>query len=187
MFASKISQALFGPFPRFKFEDFVLREIENKDVERYFKYMSRKEMIPFLTNDNRPTTLEKAEKELLYWQSLYKNKRSFYWGIATPDDDKLIGTIGFNIISIAHVKGEISYDLDPDFWGKGIMSRALESLLKFADEKLALVRIQATVASNNERSLKMLKRCGFDEEGLMKKFEIINGQHKDYYLYARTK
>jgi ribosomal-protein-alanine N-acetyltransferase len=186
MFVNKIVQSLYQPFPRIDLGEIILREIEDKDVRDYFEYMGREDMAPFLTDDNKTDTIEKAEKELNYWKSLFPNKRSFYWAIATKDNDKLIGTAGFNMISVAHLRTEISYDLNPDFWGKGIMLKSVQNILKFADNNLGLVRAQATVVATNERSIKLLERCGFVKEGYLKKFEIVDGQHRDYYLYARV-
>lgn len=186
MFANKIVQHLYQPFPRMDLGEYILRELEDDDAKNYFEYMSRKEVTPFLTDDNRTTSLEKAQKELSYWKSLFQNKRGFYWGIATKNDNGLIGTAGFNMISIAHLRGEISYDLNPDFWGKGIMVKSMRQILKFADEQLGLVRVQATVITTNERSIKLLNKCEFNKEGLLKKFEIVDGKHRDYYLYAKV-
>jgi len=186
MFANKIVQHLYAPFPHMDLGEFVLRELAEGDAVNYFKYMSRKEVTPFLTDDNRTTSLEKAQNELNYWRSLFQNKRGFYWGIANKSDNELIGTAGFNMISTAHLKGEISYDLNPDVWGRGIMLKSIQRILKFADEELGLVRVQATVITSNERSVKLLDRCLFKREGLLKKFEIVDGKHRDYYLYAKV-
>ncbi|MBA2628637.1 MAG: GNAT family N-acetyltransferase, partial [Rickettsiaceae bacterium] len=62
----------------------------------------------------------------------------------------------------------------------------IKGILHFADFGLALVRIQATVITDNEKSIKVLERCGFEKEGFMKKYEVVEGQHKDYYMFGRV-
>lgn len=181
-----ISQYLFQPFPVIDLNDIVLREITEDDAQHYFNYMSRPEMSSFLTDSNRPTTFEEALTEVKYWGSLFRNKRSFYWGIALKSNNQLIGTLGFNVIYFAHMRAEISYDLDYEYWGKGIMLKSIKAILKFADLALGLVRVQATVIKDNERSIKVLERTGFLPEGILKKYEIVEGVHKDYYMYARV-
>jgi ribosomal-protein-alanine N-acetyltransferase len=162
----------------------ILRELVNDDAENYFGYMGRSEMLPFLTDNNRPTNIKQAEDELRYWASLFRNQRSIYWGIALKDTDKLIGTAGFNNISKIHSKAEISYDLDPEFWGKGIMLKSIKTIVKFI-QQAGVVRIQATVINDNIKSINVLERCGFAKEGLLKKYEIVQGIHRDYYIYAK--
>ncbi len=181
-----IAQHLYGPFPLIELNDIVLREIVDNDAEDYFNYMSNPVMADFLTESNRPKTLEASLEEVRYWGSLFRNKRSFYWAIALKETNQLIGTAGFNTISPSHLRAEISYDLDPAYWGKGLMLKSIKAILKFADNALGLARVQATVIIDNERSIKLLERCGFNREGILRKYEIVGGIHKDYYMYSRV-
>lgn len=178
-------QHLYNQFPVLDLGDIVLREITSSDAEEYFCYMNKPEMHEFLTDNNRPTNVDIAKEELSYWSSLFRNRRGFYWGIALKNNDQLIGTAGFNTISIMHRKAEISYDLDYAFWGRGIMLRSIKAILQFI-EYAAIIRIQATVIHDNMRSIKVLERCGFVKEGLMRKYEIVEGVHRDYYMYAKV-
>lgn len=173
-------------FPTMDLDDIILREIVDSDAEAYFNYMSRPEMVSFLTEANCPRSLDQALEEVRYWGSLFRNRRSYYWGIALKSNNQLIGTAGFNMISPAHMRAEISYDLDYDYWGCGFMLKSIKNILKFSDLALHLTRVQATVIMDNERSIKVLERCGFTSEGILKKYEIVNGVHKDYYMYARV-
>lgn len=176
---------LYAPFPVFDLENIVLRELTELDAEDYFNYMSKPEMAVYITDSNRPATLKEAEEEIRYWSSLYKNHRSFYWGIARKSDNKLIGTAGFNIINLEHHRAEISYDLDVSFWGQGIMLKSIKNILKFADH-IGIIRVQATVITDNFRSINLLERCGFSREGILKKYEVVANEHRDYYMYARV-
>ena len=181
-----ILQYFHQDFPVLDLNDIVLREIEESDAEDYLNYMSRPDMEAFFTDSNRPLNIDQSINELKYWASLFHNKRSFYWAIALKSTNRLIGTAGFNIISINHSRAEISYDLDPEFWSHGIMIKSIKAILKFADFALALTRVQATVIVDNNRSIKVLERCGFTREGFLKKYEVVQGEHKDYYMYARV-
>ena len=66
------------------------------------------------------------------------------------------------------------------------MLKSINGILKFADVGLELVRVQATVIIDNERSISVLERTGFKKEGLLEKYEIVEGEHKDYYMYSRV-
>ncbi len=179
------TQFFLDPFPVLDAKDIVLRKIRNSDAQDYFNYMSRDEMKAFLTEDNIPRDLQEAKKEVKYWSDLFIDKRSIYWAIALKENDKIIGTAGFNFISFANLRGDISYDLDPNYWGRGIMFRSIKAILSFADQILRLKRIQATVITNNNRSINMLNKCGFHQERLLEKYEFVDGKYKDYYMYGR--
>ncbi|MDP5110645.1 MAG: GNAT family N-acetyltransferase [Rickettsiaceae bacterium] len=179
-------QYFFGDFPALDLGYIVLREIKEADARDYFEYMNNRAMEGFLTKENRPSGINEAMEEVKYWKSLFPQKRSIYWAIALKENDKMIGTAGFNLISFPNARAEISYDLNPEYWGRGIMLTSINAILKFADIALELVRIQATVIIDNERSIKLLERAGFKKEGLLEKYEVVEGQHKDYYMYGRV-
>lgn len=179
-------QYFFGDFPALDLGYIVLREIKAADARDYFEYMNNRAMEVFLTKENSPSGINEAMEEVKYWKSLFPQKRSIYWAIALKENDKMIGTAGFNLISFPNARAEISYDLNPEYWGRGIMLTSINAILKFADIALELVRIQATVIIDNERSIKLLERAGFKKESLLEKYEVVEGQHKDYYIYGRV-
>jgi RimJ/RimL family protein N-acetyltransferase len=52
---------------------------------------------------------------------------------------------------------------------------------------LNLNRIEAHIATKNDRSIKMFKKCGFFEEGTLKRYLNINGEFQDALLVACIK
>ncbi len=54
-------------------------------------------------------------------------------------------------------QGHVGYWIDRAYWGRGIASRALHLLL----QEVAKRPLVATVATGNEASLRVLRKCGF--------------------------
>jgi ribosomal-protein-alanine N-acetyltransferase len=178
----------FAPFPVLDVGDIILREIDPaQDAAHYHGYMTNPLMRSFLTDDNIPNDPVKAQTDLDYWRRAFYNRYSIYWAIALKSNNQMIGTAGFNHIHFANSRADISYDLNPDYWGKGIMLYTVKAIVNFSDIVLELARIQATIITDNHRSLKLAERCGFEREGLMKKYEVVENEHKDYYMYARIR
>ena len=73
--------------------------------------------------------------------------------IAGPDD-RLVGTIGLNEISIPHRRAEIAYDLAPTYWGRGVASEACRKLAEWP------CGTWATPASRPRCSTPTRLRCG---------------------------
>jgi ribosomal-protein-alanine N-acetyltransferase len=175
-------------FPEFDLEDVILREIDPKsDAKDFYYYIRKKEVAEFVPAPEIPKDIDEAVKELDYWHSLFRQRRSIFWAIECKSTKKFIGMAGCNSFSNTHNRAEISYDLSYDFWGKGIMQRSLEQILVFLHEGLGAVRIQATVAISNKRSIKLLESLGFQREGLMPKYALLNGEYLDYYMYGKVK
>jgi hypothetical protein len=62
--------------------------------------------------------------------------------------------------------------------------RSVSKILDYWDTAYKLHRIQCKVVSEHKRSREWLKRLGFVEEGLMRKFDA---KGNDYYMMARVK
>lgn len=88
--------------------------------------------------------------------------------------------------------GTIGYWMGAEHAGKGYMSRAVRALLAAAFSanaasafgSLRLHRIEAACIPQNEASLRLLRRCGFREEGYARDYLRINGAWKDHVLFA---
>lgn len=173
------------PFPIFELNGYILSYIDPiNDAKDYFTYLNHVAVREFIPLNNLPLSPQQSEVELRYWRNLFLQRKSFYWAIRYCKTDQIVGTIGFNNISFIHLKGEISYDLSSSHQNKGLMSQALNKIIAFSFEKLKLIRIQASTAHNNYKSQKLLIKAGFKEEGVMRKFEMLNGVHTDFILYA---
>jgi ribosomal-protein-alanine N-acetyltransferase len=174
-------------FPIFDLGDVILREINPRlDAKDFYSYIRKKEVADFVPAPEVPKNLDEATEELNYWYSLFRQRRSIFWAIECSITEKFIGMAGCNSFSNLHSRAEISYDLNYDFWGKGIMKRSLTEIINFLHQDLGTVRTQATVAINNERSIKLLESLNFQKEGIMQKYALLNGKHIDYYMYGYT-
>jgi [ribosomal protein S5]-alanine N-acetyltransferase len=83
-------------------------------------------------------------------------------------DDKIAGMIELVNPSRNKKIYEIGYALGKNYWNKGIATRAVKELVKYAFDKLKLKRIWAGVDSDNPASGKVLEKAGFKLEGVRK-------------------
>jgi len=102
----------------------------------------------------------------------------------------LIGGCGFHgnnkFKGITH-RDEIGYWLAEEYRGRGIMTAAVQFLVQYGFETRNLLRIEAPVYAFNIESQKVLLRCGFAEEGYLRKAYFRNGEYHDAKLYAITR
>jgi [ribosomal protein S5]-alanine N-acetyltransferase len=96
-----------------------------------------------------------------------------------------IGGIGIHLKSDVRCRSaEIGYWLSESFWGRGIVSDAVSSLLPVAFGRYDIVRLQAGIFSNNPASMRVLEKCGFIREAVHKKAIWKNGHLLDEVVYA---
>jgi [ribosomal protein S5]-alanine N-acetyltransferase len=178
---------IFDNFPVIQLEKVTLRNlISEHDYLDYFNYMNNPEVANYLSQDDLPSNPDLAKIEINYWASLFDRRASIYWAIADSNTNKIIGTCGFNYWNKDQRRSEISYDLDHNYWKKGITTQVVKAISNFASETMQIQRIQATVAIDNIPSIKVLEKSGFIQEGCLKKYGVLNGETKDFYMYALT-
>lgn len=79
----------------------------------------------------------------------------------------------------------IGYWMGERYSGKGHMFAALELAIPYIFGKLQLHRIEAACIPENDRSIRLLERAGFEREGLLREYLKINGQWRDHVMYSR--
>jgi ribosomal-protein-alanine N-acetyltransferase len=109
------------------------------------------------------------------------------WAIRTRDGF-LIGGLGFDefVIGTSH-RAEIGYWLAKPYWGRGIMTEVVRAACAFAFEQFGLVKITAGVFADNSASARVLEKCGFQQEGYLRKHYLKAGQFIDARLFALLK
>jgi len=78
----------------------------------------------------------------------------------------------------------LGYWLGVDCTGRGIMTRSVNAVLSFAFDELGLHRIEAACMPENRSSIGVLERCGFQREGLARKYLKINGAWHDHVMFS---
>ncbi len=172
-------------FPKIQVnQDIYLREISEKDAARYYKYITHEKVKQFVPVNCLPNNEAKALSDLVFLINLYKLRRGIYWAIATKNDDRLIGTCGYETWHKNHARLELVYDLDPNFWGKNIMHLALEQIINFAFSNMPINRIEAVTTPDNDKSKKVLQKLSFTEEGMLRQYRYFKYNFTDVLIFS---
>jgi len=100
-------------------------------------------------------------------------------------DNRAVGGIGFVLhTDVERVSAEIGYWLGESYWGRGIVSEALEAVTAYAIKTHDLRRVYAVPYAYNKASARVLEKAGFQFEGRMRNNAIKDGLVIDQLLYA---
>ena len=98
-----------------------------------------------------------------------------------------VGGIGYVPGSdVERFSAEVGYWLGEEYWGRGIVTEALELLCDYAFTRLNLLRLFALPFADNVGSTRVLEKAGFVREALMRSSSVKYGQPRDQALYARV-
>lgn len=97
----------------------------------------------------------------------------------------MIGGININHVCRGAAQyASLGYWLCQNYQRKGYMSEALQIICRFSFEKISLHRLNAAVLPDNQRSINLLIRNGFTEEGRAEKYIKIHGRWRDHILFG---
>lgn len=107
-----------------------------------------------------------------------------HFALVPEGGSALVATVGFHTRSPLNGTAEITYDVAPSHWGRGIATAACRAATRWAFDVMGWHRVQATTVLPHRRSQQVLERCGFRREGLLRALRVVRGQPTDYWLYA---
>jgi ribosomal-protein-alanine N-acetyltransferase len=131
-----------------------------------------------------PAQLERFTAERKEWDE----GRGYVFGIFRRDDGGLAGRIAFSHVARgAWQNAVLGYFVDADQNGKGFATEAAGLALRFAFGHAGLHRVQAGVMPRNERSIRVLTKAGFRNEGVALRYLDIGGAWEDHIIFAITR
>jgi RimJ/RimL family protein N-acetyltransferase len=104
--------------------------------------------------------------------------------IADTACDAFLGAVSVMHFEWAHSRAEIGYYVVPDARGRGVATRAVGLLARWALRELGLARLALFTDPDNIASQRVAERCGFAREGLLRSFEERNGRRDDLVVFS---
>ncbi len=143
-------------------------ELTVADAPWYLAHFSEPEIVRgtgFPAQDGIAGALDEMNQYVI---GLFERREGIRWGLVPAGTDTLVGTAGiFSWVDEPEPGAEIGYDLAPAWWGKGLMTEAIEAITGYAFGTLGLAYLEAFVLAGNDRSCRTLERAGFRHTGLL--------------------
>ena len=79
---------------------------------------------------------------------------------------------------------EIGYWIGEAYWGQGITTAALKLMTDYGISQLNYKKLFAPVLGPNKASMRVLEKCGYGLEGILKSEVTKRGKYFDIYHYA---
>lgn len=167
--------------PVIETERLSLCKLNPNDVEFIFKLLNTPTWLKYI-GDRGIKTMDNARDYIITGPMFSYNKHGFgLWLIKLKDDDTPVGICGL-------IKRDSLEDVDigfaflPEHTGKGYAYEAAKATIDFAKNELGLKRVVAITTKDNEGSIALLKKIGFDYEKLIK----LPNEDEELMLFANN-
>ncbi len=164
--------------------DFWIRDLEVEDGRSITRHADNPRVAQMLRDlFPRPYSLTDALEFILM-----TNRTEPRAAFAIASDEEAFGVIGFNPgRDVYRFSAEIGYWIGEDYWGQGIMTRAVKAFSDHLFETHDFQRLFAGTFSSNPASGRVLEKAGFVREGIFRSHVTKNGTLLDEHLYARVR
>ncbi len=110
------------------------------------------------------------------------------WVYAIAVEGELVGCVGLTPGSDVFGRtAEIGYWIGRPFWGRGLAPLAVQALVAWTWANTPFERLHAGVFAGNERSAKVLERCGFHLESVRARGVCKAGVVLDELVYVQLR
>ena len=136
------------------------------------------------------STPDQATALIDWGRGLIDGGNGVFWGLWDKPSMGLIGSLNLNRVRDADGsthRTEIGYDLAREYWGRGLVPEAIRATLPYAFGPLGASRVEATVHVQNYRSARVLVKCGFQIEGILRQYARMHGQLVDMIAFSLLK
>jgi ribosomal-protein-alanine N-acetyltransferase len=93
-----------------------------------------------------------------------------------------VGHVFVNLVDAQ--RGNIGYWLLPEVRGKGVATRAVRLVSRWALHELALARLGLLTELWNRQSQRVAERTGFRREGTLRSYAEVDGRRVDYVSFS---
>ena len=148
------------------------------DLRRYLGHLLWVSEEPSLIN---------SEKYCRKHRAHFISRESLLYFVYLKSEQRLIGSVALHEIDWQVPKMEIGYWCSSRYQGQGYISEAVSALTTMAMTELVAQRVEIQADVLNIASWRVAQRCGFEFEGLHRKFlrEAMNGRLIDLRIYAK--
>ena len=163
-----MSKNLFDQFPYIIAEEIILRKIILSDIDSLYEIYSNERLFvhsPNMLKKNKDT----VANMIGHFERDFNKQKMIFLGIAENDNpDYIVGVAEiFDYDRIVNMV-TIGYRLNDRFWGKGIATKTVKAMTDYLFNNIGINRIQAFVMPENTKSLDVLRRNNYVEEGTIR-------------------
>jgi RimJ/RimL family protein N-acetyltransferase len=165
----------------------VLREMETDDWPVVLAYENDERYLRYYVWTERGESLVRDYVQKLVDWRFEQPRRKFQLAITLPQDGTLIGICGIRRKPDNEFEGDIGYELNPEYWGRGYATEAARAVVAFGFEHLRLHRVSSWCNAANLASAHVLERVGMRQEGRLREDRHYKGRRWDTLLYGLLK
>lgn len=162
-YLEKVYRRLKGlPWNILETERCLVRETTVEDVDSFYEIYKHPDITKYM-EDLYPEVEQEKQYVKEYIEKIYTYYEFGVWTVLEKESGEVIGRAGFSCRE-GYAEPELGYIIGVPWQRKGYAEEVCRAILKFGSEELGFDRVQVLVETENEPSLKLCRKLGFEGE-----------------------
>ncbi len=183
-------------------DNIFIKKIDTFEAKSLYNMLNNSDILRFM-KISPPISIKEEEKLIKIAHKKWQKYKEFTFTIYIKKDSmiqkkilvettktfkKIKGTI-CGVVSLWNINyidkfGEIGIWIGKDYWQLGINYETIDLMKKLAFKIIRLNRLEAKMDIDNIKSSKTFEKCGFTDEGILRKKINIRGVYRDIKIYS---
>ncbi|MDR1743507.1 MAG: GNAT family N-acetyltransferase [Dysgonamonadaceae bacterium] len=167
----------------FEHNDLLLRAIEPEDIDILYAWENDSELWKYGSSVSPLSRYAIRQYLDEARQDIYQTRQLRLMVTLHKDDIELpVGLVDLFDFDPLHLRAGVGILIAPDYQRLGIGTQSLRLMRRYAFEFLHLSQLYAHIPRQNMASIRLFKKAGFCEAGLLKNWVRINNVYSDIVI-----
>lgn len=164
---------------------YVIRPFVKSDAELWQIWDIDPEIQAFMPEPFNET--QNIEEQYKYIEECESDEEGFYWSVETLNGVTL-GTAALTEFNKYHGVANLGIVIgNKKYWGKGVATEVISTLVNYAFAHLNIFSISAEVEEGNIAMMKCLEKAGFKQDGVFTSARIKNKKRINVHHFSVVK
>jgi len=165
-------------------ERLILRPFQQDDVLSVLNNWAGDEEVQKMYGEPVYNSPEKVKGLLEKYIVSYNSDFTFRWAVIEKESGECIGQIAYFLVDKNNSWGEIEYCIGKAYQGKGYATEATKEIIRYGFDRIGFNKVQICVRPSNIKSTRVIEKCGFEYEGILRDYFCIDGKYEGRMYYS---
>jgi RimJ/RimL family protein N-acetyltransferase len=164
----------------------LLRPWTDRDVPAIAAACDEAEMARWLDQIPRPYTEQDAREYVASTRRGWREGTASSYAIVDLESERPVGSIGVHWLDREQRVAEVGYWVAREARGRGLASRAVRLVSRWALQDCGIERLQLRADVLNAASQRVAEKAGFRREGVLRssRYSVRQGRRVDFAIYS---
>ncbi len=151
-------------------ERLQMRRFVTSDAESVFRNWASDPDVQLNYGEPVYETQESVSELLDKYIAKYDEPYYYRWAVIEKSSGECVGQIAYFLVDPGNEFAEIEYCIGSSYQGRGYATEACKAVIRYGLEQIGLHKVQICCRTSNQKSRKVIEKCGFIYEGTLRDY-----------------